>query len=295
MERMDFQKILYQIEEIRALFIFAQRVIPYLEEVIRFVQETTPLIQEVNNSILDSSSKMPAAVAQLDKVSATTEMATSDILDGIDRILNRIDNALQVVARFEEQEKERIQLEKSLILQLAETLDGEKATREAEVEKALEAFYAESQSQKDLAQLRENLLALQTDAYDIMNLMQIQDITTQQIMAANSLIESVQEKLMELISRFGAIEAKPVNKKIRAFDPNATFEDRSDIQALADELLNQEEVTEVSEEKTRELAVTVIENTPQDETDKTTEDPSQTGEKASQEEIDSLFQKFKQS
>ncbi len=295
MERMDFQKILYQIEEIRALFIFAQRVIPYLEEVIRFVQETTPLIQEVNNSILDSSSKMPAAVAQLDKVSATTEMATSDILDGIDRILNRIDNALQVVARFEEQEKERIQLEKSLILKLAETLDGEKATREAEVEKALEAFYAESQSQKDLAQLRENLLALQTDAYDIMNLMQIQDITTQQIMAANSLIESVQEKLMELISRFGAIEAKPVNKKIRAFDPNATFEDRSDIQALADELLNQEEVTEVSEEKNRELAVTVIENTPQDETDKTTEDPSQTGEKASQEEIDSLFQKFKQS
>ena len=295
MERVDFQKILYQIEEIRALFIFAQRVIPYLEEVIRFVQETTPLIQEVNNSILDSSSKMPAAVAQLDKVSATTEMATSDILDGIDRILNRIDNALQVVARFEKQEKERIQLEKSLILKLAETLDGEKATREAEVEKALEAFYAESKSQKDLAQLRENLLALQTDAYDIMNLMQIQDITTQQIMAANSLIESVQEKLMELISRFGAIEAKPVNKKIRAFDPNATFEDRSDIQALADELLNQGEVTEVSEEETRELAVTVVENAPQDEADKTTEDPSQTGEKASQEEIDSLFQKFKQS
>ena len=186
-------------------------------------------------------------------------------------------------------------MEKSLILKLAETLDGEKATREAEVEKALEAFYAESQSQKDLEELRENLLALQTDAYDIMNLMQIQDITTQQIMAANSLIESVQEKLMELISRFGAIEAKPVNKKIRAFDPNATFEDRSDIQALADELLNQGEVTEVSEEETRELAVTVVENAPQDEADKTTEDPSQTGEKASQEEIDSLFQKFKQS
>lgn len=284
MEKIDFQKILSQIEEIRALFIFAQRVIPYLEELIWFIQETTPLLQEVNNSILDSSSKMPAAVAQLDRVSETTEMATSDILDGIERMLSRIEETLGLVDTLEQQEEEKLGIEKTLILKIAEVMDGEEATRAAQVEKALNEYYADHPRNQHLARLRENLLALQTDAYDIMSLLQVQDITTQQIMAANNLIESVQSRLIKLISRFGTLEPEPVQKKLRAFDPDATFEDRSGVQAMADTIFDQTEeltdmqVKEVSHEEAGPVAK---------------EKPPQEQQQASQAEIDRLFQELK--
>ncbi len=284
MEKIDFQKILYQIEEIRALFIIAQRVIPYLEDLIRFVQETTPLLQEVNNSILDSSSKMPAAVAQLDRVSETTEMATSDILDGIERMLSRIEETLGIVDNLHQQEEKKDDMEKALVLKIAEVLDGEEETRSANVEKALDEYYANHPRKQHLAHLRENLLTLQNNAYDIMNLLQIQDITTQKIMAANTLIESVQSRLTELISRFGTLDPEPVLKKSHAFDPDATFEDRSDVQTMADAIIDQPkkradlQVKVVSREESRAVLKEI---------------PSREQRQASQAEIDRLFQELK--
>ncbi|MDQ7062620.1 MAG: hypothetical protein Q9P90_00070 [candidate division KSB1 bacterium] len=211
MSQIDLQKILNQIEEIQALFVFVQRVIPYLEEIIRFVQETTPLMEEVSQSILESSKKMPTAVAELDKVSSTTESAASDMLDGIERMLDTINNSISLIDQINEFEKERLMKEKALVLKLAETLDGIEETQAANVKQALDDFYEEYLAKNCLQKLRQNIFCLQNDAYEIMNSLQIQDITTQQIMAANDLIESVQSKLVALTNRLSFLFSASFN------------------------------------------------------------------------------------
>ncbi|RMF56638.1 MAG: hypothetical protein D6743_19940 [Calditrichaeota bacterium] len=280
MKKKDLQKILYKIEEIKALFVFGQRVVPYLEELVMFVQETTPLLEEVNSSILESSDKMPAAVKQLDKVSETTEMATTDILNRIDQILAHLEETLSLVDQIEKDDQERMQKERELILRLAETLDGEAETRAARVDEALKSYYDDVSRKSKFNRLRECFQELQGEAYEIMNLLQVQDITTQQIMAANSLIESVQSKLHKLMTQFGSLDVKEMENKNRAFDPNAVYENRSSVQAMADEILNTGSaenlptVKQVSEKETAEIVKRVA-----------AEDTS----KASQEEIDRLF------
>ncbi len=287
MDKREFQKILTQIDELKALFIFAQRVIPYLEELILFIKETTPLLEEVNNSIVDSSNKMPVAVKQLDKVSATTEMATSDILDGIDRMLEKLDRALKVIEQEKAQEQERLTREKELILKLAETLDGEEETRAARVEEALTAFFEEHANDSVFQQLHDLIFEVQSETYEIMNLLQVQDISTQQIMAANALIESVQHKLSHLLVKFGMIPKADYEKKERSFDPNAIFEDRSHVQEMADRLLagDEEKAPDVVEVKT--VGKEEIQKAAAAQKERSSQD------KASQEEIDRLFNELK--
>ncbi len=286
MEKKAYQKILEQIEEIRALFIFGQRVVPYLEELILFVKETTPLLLEVNNSILESSNKMPMAVQQLDKVSVTTEMATTDILDGLDRILESLEMTTGMIDEVIEQDEQRIEKEKELILSIAQTLEGEEETRAARVEQALNEYYEKRKRNEPLELMRKNLEKVQSEAYDIMNLLQVQDITTQQIMAANSLIESVQVKLTQLIAKLGTLDISIEHAQERIFDPNAVFEDRSEAQAMADEIMTGESATVHSKKQPEVVVVAEADNVPLG-------FGTTTPEKTSQDEIDQLFSESK--
>ena len=60
--------ILEKINELRALFIFGQRVIPFLEELFYFVHDIVPVLEEINVSIYESANKMPHASSQLNNV-----------------------------------------------------------------------------------------------------------------------------------------------------------------------------------------------------------------------------------
>lgn len=238
MSNKELQLILAKVEEVKALFVFAQRVLPYMREIILFVQETTPLLQEMSASLEESFQKMPFAVQQLDKISATTETATTSILDRLDEMLLQLDESMQMTEEFSGNEQRRFDREKRMILQLAETLDGKEDTRAARVDEELSHLFQGISKNDQYANLRQMLARVQTQAYEIMNLLQVQDITTQQIMAANTMIESVQKRLCDLISQFGDITADDFMVKRRAFDPRASFEDKSTLQALADAIMH---------------------------------------------------------
>ncbi len=90
--------ILDKINELRALFIFGQRVIPFLEELFYFVHDIVPVLEEINVSINESANKMPRAFSQLNKVTKATEVATTEILDNLDNVISRL-NAID--AHFE--------------------------------------------------------------------------------------------------------------------------------------------------------------------------------------------------
>lgn len=237
MNHKDLQLLLAKVEEVKALFVFAQRVVPYIRELVLFVQETTPVLHEMNASIQDSFQKMPIAAQKLDKVSETTETATTNILDALEDMLARLDESMGIIDQMEAVHSEAAEREKKLILQLAGTLDGEMETREANVEAELDKVFAGLNKQQHSVALRQLLGKVQAQAYDIMNLLQVQDITAQQIMAANNMIDSVQKRLARLIGKIEDFDSSELYTETRAFDPKATFEDKAKVQAMADAIM----------------------------------------------------------
>ncbi|MBL7975629.1 MAG: chemotaxis protein CheZ, partial [Candidatus Kapabacteria bacterium] len=77
----DLQQLLAKSEELKALFVLGQRVVPFLEELFVFVREVSPALEDINKSIEDNLSRIPKASKQLSKVTEATELATNEIMD----------------------------------------------------------------------------------------------------------------------------------------------------------------------------------------------------------------------
>jgi len=271
MQEKDINGILSKVEELKSVFSFGVKFLPFLEDLLVFVQEMAPMLNEMNQSIQDSSSKMPKAVQQLDKVTSATELATNEILDKVDSMLGRLD---QVSANFNTV-RERLSAEQTALSGIAGAIEellelpgvreslnrvfeDEKARQKGvEIKKIVDEFLS-GKIGEDVPQAVEALLQdTQTDAYDIMNALQVQDITAQQIEGAHGLLRSVQERLNMLITKYSEASPPAVFREIKAHDINATFDMDDDRQKAVDDMLNQspEELLAASESAPAEEAV----------------------------------------
>lgn len=169
-KELDIKVLLQKSEELKALFVLGQRVIPFLEEIFLFIQDTSPLIQEISVSIKDNLKKMPKASKQLSKVTEATEMATNEIMDTVDGVMYK---------------SGIISTNLSLIKEIGSKSDF------AENEDFVRAI-----SNSD-----EVLKSIKNDAQNIMMSLQVQDITSQQIAAVNNLLETLQVKLGSITDR----------------------------------------------------------------------------------------------
>ncbi|MCE5272919.1 hypothetical protein LLH00_16690 [bacterium] len=253
MQERDINGILQKVEELKSVFSFGVRFLPFLEDLLVFVQEMAPMLNEMNQSIQDSSSKMPKAVQQLDKVTSATELATNEILDKVDSMLGRLD---QVTTNFNVV-RERLSAEQTALSGIAGAIEellelpgvreglnrvfeDEKARQKGvEIKKIVDEFLS-GKIGEDVPQSVENLLQdTQTDAYDIMNALQVQDITAQQIEGAHGLLRSVQERLNMLITKYSEAEPPAIFREAKAHDINAIFDMDDDRQKAVDEVLGQ--------------------------------------------------------
>lgn len=175
MRDIDIKQLLQKSQELKALFVLGQRVIPFLEEMFRFIEEISPILDVINTSIEDNLQKMPKASMQLSKVSEATELATTEILDTLDGLV----------------------LKSNTISTNLRKLDGQNATPTGETE----TLVADS----------EGLLnSIREDANTIIMALQIQDITSQQLAAVNHLLETVQKRLSEIMKEFRDPEFEPL-------------------------------------------------------------------------------------
>jgi hypothetical protein len=252
MQERDVQGILEKVEELKTVFSFGVKFLPFLEDLLVFVQEMAPMLNEMNQSIQDSSSKMPKAVQQLDKVTSATELATNEILDKVDSMLGRLEQVNTNFNIF----RERLSAEQTALTGIAgaieellalpgvrETLnrmfEDEKARQKGiEIKTIVDDFLA-GKIGDDLSQNVDSLLQdIQTDAYDIMNALQVQDITTQQIEGAHSMLRSIQERLNHLITQYSEATPPAISREARAHDSQAVYDMDGDRQKAVDEMLN---------------------------------------------------------
>ena len=254
MQNKDLNEILSKINEMRAVFVLGQRAIPFLEEIFVFLREISPLLNDINDSIRDSTSKMPRATSQLQSVSNANELATTEILDLIDDVLDqlgplragyqettatidkavdqhdRLDGMLQDLARekgFELPDEMR-----SLLQEHRNTVHSLEGGFEPELE------------------ILDNIRAR---VNRIMISLQVQDITAQQIASVNHLIESMRARMTSLISRLGRgpnaliDEEWPIYARA-AFDPNARYHTDGKHQEIVDSLMSSHESDTVDAE-----------------------------------------------
>ncbi|MFH1069570.1 MAG: hypothetical protein V1794_08095, partial [Candidatus Glassbacteria bacterium] len=111
-----------------------------------------------------------------------------------------------------------------------------------EIKTAVDDFLAGRLDQAMPEQVDRLLQDVQSDAFDIMNALQVQDITAQQIEGAHSLLRSVQERLNVLIVKYSQAEPPAeIVRETRAFDEEASFTDSESHQTTVDEVFGREE------------------------------------------------------
>ena len=198
MREVDINALLQKAEELKALFVLGQRVIPFIEEIFLFIKETSPLLDEISVSIHENIQRMPKAAKQLSKVTEATETATNEIMDTVDGLVYKsgiISNNLA---------------------QIKSLANGD------------ESLTAE-QFMRIVNNSEELLKSIKRDSQGIMMALQVQDITSQQIAAVTSILDAVQSRLGKLTKRLEILELADIvavsgadTKQSRSYDSGSS-------------------------------------------------------------------------
>lgn len=206
----DIALLLKKAEELKALFVLGQRVIPFLEEIFMFVNEIQPLLDDINQSIEENIKKMPNVSKQLSKVTEATEMATTEIMDIVDGVVYKTDIILKNVKEMSCTSDAGHSTPLSILKLIYEAIqkDQDFSELQPKLKEAIEEL--KKQSSKDHSKLVEDteklVQSIQTDSSAIMMSLQVQDITSQQIAAVNHLLVTIQTKLESILQKFQETE-----------------------------------------------------------------------------------------
>ncbi|QQS35468.1 MAG: protein phosphatase CheZ [Ignavibacteriales bacterium] len=233
----NMQQIFDKLDDLKKLFLYGEKIIPVIKNLVDFMRETGPLLENINNSIADSTNKIPKASDQIDNVTSATELATTEILDLVDVISNEVTLIEKSLKQIVDVENKR---EKILAAISSEAKDNSK------IISLLNDYKSSGNIIQVATPLLESLKRIGTDVYNITLSLQVQDITAQQLAAVNHLIGSVQEKLTSLITEIEDTDVRDLSDKSvsvpdsGSFNPDARYNSSASRQQLADSLVNQE-------------------------------------------------------
>ncbi|MFC1490053.1 protein phosphatase CheZ [Candidatus Latescibacterota bacterium] len=205
MEKAEISRLISSFNAIKGYFDTTQKYMPQIARLVVFIEEIIPLFDTIQDNLKQSSSLIPKASERLGKVTSATEMAATEVMDIVDNVIERLGKMSASV----------------------EVIEGNLPTESADVIK------------KNTDLIREEIDGSQDDLFSIMNALQFQDITTQQINGIGDTIERVHVKIIELLSGFQEEGISLVDVKKSAFDPNAEFdfERSAESQKMADDFL----------------------------------------------------------
>ncbi|MCE5272164.1 protein phosphatase CheZ [bacterium] len=185
-----------------------------VSEIERFISNVVSDLELSEEELKKSSKKILTRVSeQLEKVTESTQMAVNSVLNRIDQICERQNTIFEQIVNLREKLSER--------------------KSESEPESMMEV----------LSRIENLENEIQGEAFEIMNEMQFQDITTQQIQLAQQLLEEAKQKLLDfrqIMTAFSEGASSNAREQMKAarttFDPGATMKDRDIRQKLADDV-----------------------------------------------------------
>lgn len=174
-------------------------------ELTRSINEIIGNFKKLKNPIRESQVKVPMATNQLDKISEQTEAATNHMLDLIENISVREEEVINGLNEIKEQ------------------MPGGNEKINSMLDNVIEK-----------ANVNVN------DAFTIMNALQFQDITSQQMNHAASLLEEIETKLTQICRVFGinSETGEHRDKKERVYDPHADLYEKKTEQKDVDSIFD---------------------------------------------------------
>src|SRR3989339_133394 len=164
-------------------------------------------ISTIRLTIEHGREKLPLATDKLEKITTETESATQQVMDVLDSLQQNDTAALECIQKLDP------------------------------------LFSHEPAVVEILESLRGLMDKNQTDHTRILETLQFQDLTSQQINYVSSVLDNVENELNALLLAFGSDEGNAIKKKnkvVRAFDSKATFSTAGAGQAEVGSILKDE-------------------------------------------------------
>jgi chemotaxis regulatin CheY-phosphate phosphatase CheZ len=225
-----------KLNELKKIFTYGERMLPIIHNLSEFMRETVPLLENINQSITESALKIPKVTDQIDSVTKSTEMATTEILDLVDSLNEDLVTIEKTALEILSKETDK----KNFLLSLVPMLDKKNA------DKFINDFLIENDSTERFRKLLLQIGKMKTDSSSIAISLQVQDITAQQLATVNHLMDSVQKVLSSLIEDFDNINindemgTNSYLPKGVSFDPNARYSKSKIPQQEVDSVFNKE-------------------------------------------------------
>jgi len=238
--------IFVKMNELKDLFKVGEKLVPIIQGLIEFMKDILPLIEKINNSINDSANKMPQASNQINSVTSATELATTEILDIVDKITNDLYEVEKKMAEY----TSKIEARDAVLRKIDDALSGMPEHRGL-VQELKDTFDVSDVLQFSSSRIEQ----FKQDTYQITLSLQVQDITAQQLAAVNHLIESVHQKLSTLIEDIDGSDIRDNISSLNIsipenvhYDPNATYLKDKDHQQKIDDIIKDHQQTATQEE-----------------------------------------------
>lgn len=247
MKREEVVAMVHNLKAIKAHLVMAEIYTPQLVKAVEFLEGVAPILNQMCDSISESSNAMPRAAEQLDKVTDATEMAATEVMDVVDQSMARVERITDHIARLKEvvEDEDRFVSHLSSNIEAIGAMNGNVKAIKAAV-RNLEKIVEERMKAKTLKEtfggITEDLTALQDDLFTILNALQFQDITSQQIRSTNRMLADVNVRLRDLLGNFSDVRMDAMDpSRYQAFDSKAAFdfEWSGETQDLVDHLLSE--------------------------------------------------------
>lgn len=232
MEKAEITRLVSGLTSIQSHFDTMKIYMPQIAKLVFFISEIVPLLNMIHDNLHQTNSLMPAAAEKLGKVTDATELAATEVMDIVDNVIKRLNTMTASV----------------------DAIEGAGNNPGTVMENA--------------GIIRREIDGSQDDLFSILNALQFQDITTQQINGIMSTIDTVNVKINELLNGFDEDSLGAKSLRNVAFDPNAEFDfNRSrESQAMVDTIIREGTGQKTGEPAGAETADNQADTDKQDET-----------------------------
>lgn len=207
------------------------------------INQTLLNLQQLDASVKHQSTQVPELAAQLDAITSDTEEATQSVMNRLDTLMAASDDATRSLQGCQESLALQRQAQSDVQATMAAFLDraasGE--DRNALAQEVLEFLFAQQVAPAvpsvDLAPTGALLRQVSDEAFEILNVLQFQDITRQKIEKVVTLLKQFQSGLNRLLVIFNIraanMEAQPfgdrrVATQDRIFETSLEADSRKD-------------------------------------------------------------------
>jgi len=208
------------------------------------INQTLLNLQQLDASVKHQSTQVPELAAQLDAITSDTEEATQSVMNRLDALMAASDDANRAVQTCQDGIKQQNEQQTNLHSAIAGFLDRAAAGEDqnALAQEVLEFLFAHQLAspsvEVDLAPTKTHIQMVSDEAFEILNILQFQDITRQKIEKVVILLKQFQFGLNRLLVIFNihtealagsqGFSERKVATQDRIFDTSLEADSRKD-------------------------------------------------------------------